>query len=52
LQGPSGTAVVGIPSNTPLGTYVLLTCADDAGSTVEGDESNNCKAPLGSVRVQ
>ena len=38
--------------HTPLGTYVLLTCAADAGSTVEGDESNNCKASLGSVRVQ
>ena len=48
----SGTAVVAIPSNTPLGTYVLLACADGAGSTAEGDESNNCKASLGSVRVQ
>lgn len=48
----SGTAVVTIPSNTPLGTYVLLACADDAGGTVEGDESNNCKASFGSVRIQ
>jgi hypothetical protein len=48
----SGTAVVTIPSNTPLGTYVLLACADDAGGTVEGDEINNCKASLGSVLVQ
>jgi hypothetical protein len=48
----SGTAVVTIPSTTPLGTYVLLACADDAGGTVEGDEINNCKASLGSVLVQ
>ena len=48
----SGTAVVAIPSNTPLGTYVLLGCADGAGGTAEGDESNNCKASLGSVAVQ
>ena len=48
----SGTAVVTIPPNTPLGTYVLLACADDAGGTAEGDESNNCKASLGSVAVQ
>jgi hypothetical protein len=48
----SGAAVVAIPSNTPLGTYVLLACADGAAGTAEGDESNNCKASLGVVRVQ
>ena len=37
---------------TPLGTYVLLACADGAAGTAEGDESNNCKASLGAVRVE
>jgi hypothetical protein len=48
----SGSAVVTILSNTPLGTYILLACADAAGGSAEGDESNNCKASLGFVRVQ
>src|SRR4029450_8948839 len=33
---PGGAAVVAIPSNTPLGTYVLLACADGAAGTAEG----------------
>jgi subtilisin family serine protease len=47
----SGTATVTIPAATPLNTYFLLACADDAKSVVETDEANNCKASSTTVTV-
>src|SRR5262245_61715522 len=39
-----GSAVVGIPAATPLGTYVLLGCADDPAAVIETSDTNNCRA--------
>ena len=47
----SGTATVTIPGATPLNTYFLLACADDAKSVAEIDEANNCKASSTTVTV-
>ena len=42
---------VTIPTSTPLGTYFLLACADDAKVVPETDETNNCVASAGTVQV-
>src|SRR5262249_18077519 len=47
----AGTATASIPANTPLGTYVLLACADDLGVVDESDETANCRASAGRIVV-
>jgi subtilase family serine protease len=47
----TGTLNVTIPSNTSLGTYFLLACADDNASVIETDETNNCRVSLSQVNV-
>ncbi len=47
----TGATTVTIPTATPLGTYVLLACADDTSTNIELNESNNCTASAGSVVV-
>jgi len=47
----TGTVTVTIPAATPLNTYFLLACADDAKSVVETDEANNCKASSTTVTI-
>jgi subtilase family serine protease len=47
----SGTATVTIPAATPLGTYLLLACADGANAVVETDETNNCKPSSAAITV-
>jgi len=47
----TGTTTVTIPTATPVGTYVLLACADDTSTNVESNESNNCAAAVGSVSI-
>jgi hypothetical protein len=47
----TGATTVTIPAATPLGTYVLLACADDTSTNIESNESNNCTASAGSVVV-
>jgi len=42
---------VTIPSSTPLGTYYVLSCADDLNAVTESDETNNCKASATTVQV-
>ena len=37
----SGTAKLSVPSTTPLDTYFVLACADDQGTEIETNESNN-----------
>ena len=51
-QTSSGNATVTIPSTTPLGTYYLLSCADDPGTVTESDNTNNCRASSGTVTVK
>jgi MBG domain/Bacterial Ig-like domain (group 3)/MBG domain (YGX type)/CARDB/Kelch motif len=48
-SGPLATAVA-LPLNLN-GKYYVLACADDGGSVVESNESNNCSAS-GAIRVQ
>jgi hypothetical protein len=38
--------MVTVPTNTTLGTYYLLACADNAGilTVAESNETNNCIA--------
>ena len=40
----TGTVMVTIPSNTVLGNYFLLACADDTNAVVESNDTNNCLA--------
>jgi subtilase family serine protease len=47
----TGTATAVVSSSTPLGTYYLLACADDAAVVAEGSESNNCTASTTAVQV-
>jgi hypothetical protein len=47
----TGTTTLTIPTATPVGTYVLLACADDTSTNVESNESNNCAASAGMVSV-
>jgi subtilase family serine protease len=48
----TGTTTITVPATTPVGTYVLLACADDTSTNVESNESNNCTASAGSVSVK
>ena len=47
----TGTTTVTIPAATPVGTYVLLGCADDTSTNIESNETNNCAASVGSVFI-
>jgi hypothetical protein len=47
----AGTATVTVPTTTPLGTYVLLACADDRGAVEEGEEGDNCLIAEAGVTV-
>src|SRR5262245_48486462 len=42
---------VTIPAATPLGSYYVLACADDAAGVVEADETNNCRASATQLQV-
>src|SRR5205823_3776886 len=42
---------VTVPVATPLGTYHLIACADDAKAIAEVDEGNNCTATNSTVQV-
>lgn len=46
-----GTKTVTVPVDMPLGTHVLLACADDLAKVAELDESNNCVASSGMIVV-
>jgi serralysin len=47
-----GTVTVTIPGSTPLATYFLLACADDAAPRVtESDETNNCAASTTTIQL-
>jgi hypothetical protein len=48
----TGTTTITVPATTPVGTYVLLACADDTSTNVESNESNNCTASAGLVSVR
>jgi subtilase family serine protease len=47
----SGTVTVTIPKSTPLSTYYLLACADNANTVLETDEKNNCTASSSTLTV-
>lgn len=47
----SSSKTVTVSTGTPDGTYRLLACADDPGTTVELDEGNNCRVSAGIVAV-
>jgi len=40
----AGTATVTVPTNTALGVYYLVVCADDMKVVGETNEGNNCTA--------
>jgi subtilase family serine protease len=46
-----GTTVVTVPDSMTPGLYFLLACADDMAALDESDETNNCGATVGPVRV-
>jgi len=47
----TGTVTVTVPSNTPLGAYYVLACADGIGAVPETDESNNCLRSTAPIQV-
>jgi subtilase family serine protease len=47
----SGNTTVTVPSNTPVGSYVFLACADDQKQQTESNEANNCRAASGTITV-
>src|SRR5262249_9542873 len=47
----TNTITVTVPTSTRLATYFVLACADDTGTTVETDETNNCRASATTVEV-
>jgi hypothetical protein len=47
----TATVTVTIPTDTVLGTYFLLACADDVHVVAESNETNNCRASAGTVQV-
>ena len=47
----TGTATLTIPSNTTLGPYFLLACADDTNAVAESDDANNCLASSSAVQI-
>ena len=47
----SGAATVTLPTSAPLGTYYLIACADDTKVSVESNETNNCVASAGAIKV-
>ena len=52
--GASSTGTVPsvvVPAATPLGGYHVLACADDAGTVIEANESNNCLASAATIQV-
>jgi hypothetical protein len=44
-------ASVRAPDGTPLGTYRVASCADDRQTSVETDETNNCRFSVGTIRI-
>jgi hypothetical protein len=50
-QTSSGNVTVTIPSGTPLGTYYLVSCADDLGAVNETNEGNNCRTSTTTIQV-
>jgi hypothetical protein len=47
----TGTVIVTIPLNAPVGRLYLLACADDTAALVERNEGNNCIVSASQVRV-
>ena len=45
------TVTVTILTGTPAGRYFLLACADDLGAVNESNETNNCRASVGTLQV-
>ena len=52
LASSTGTAMVTLPGDIPVGTYFLLACADDLGVVIESAEIDNCRASTTQVVVQ
>jgi subtilase family serine protease len=50
-QSSGGSAVVSIPSGTPLGIYYVLACADDVSQVIEANNNNNCISSATRVTV-
>jgi hypothetical protein len=47
----SSSRKVTVPTNTPLGLYYLLACADDKTAVPEVSETNNCRASSTMIRI-
>src|SRR3954454_23103434 len=50
-KSSAGKTQVTVPLETATNTYFLLACADDLGMVPEGNETNNCRASGGTVRL-
>src|SRR4029453_7459977 len=47
----SGGITVVVPTTTPVGSYFLMACADDAHQVVEIEGNNNCRPSTGKGEV-
>ena len=50
-KASTGSVTVTVPASMPAGTYRILACADDLGTMVESDETNNCAASSVTIAV-
>ena len=47
----AGAITVMVPTNTALGNYYLLACADDTTNVDESNEKNNCRSSINLVAI-
>jgi hypothetical protein len=47
----TGSVTVTVPTSTPLGSYLVLACADDLQAVAELDESVNCGPSFSAIQV-
>ena len=46
-----GSEIVTIPTGTAVGTYHVLACANDTGTAIESNKTNNCSAATTTLAV-
>jgi bacillolysin len=47
----TGNQKVTVPANMSPGRYFLLACADDLAAVTESDETDNCRASTGRIKI-
>ncbi len=50
-EAATASKTVTVSAGTPLGSYVVIACADNLAKVIELSEGNNCKAALTPIKV-